>query len=53
MSENIEASDDISVATLTHHILQGSEVLNPLQSDPEFTPWDLGLLILEECVGSK
>ena len=23
------------------------------QSGPEFTPWDLGLLILEECDGSK
>ena len=36
--KSIETSDDISVATLTHHILRGSEVLNPLQSGPEFTP---------------
>ena len=40
-----------SVATLTHRIFRGSEVLNPLQSGPEFTPWDLELLILEECDG--
>ena len=51
--KSIETSDDISVATLTHHILRASEVLNPLQSGPDFTPWDLGLLILEECDGSK
>ena len=31
MSESIETSDDISVATLTHHILRGSEVLNPME----------------------
>ena len=55
MSEKayVEASGDISVATLTHYILRGSEVLNPLQSGPEFTPRDLELLILEECDGSK
>ena len=48
--KGIEASGDISVATLTHHILWGSEVLNPLQSGPEFTPWDLGLIkILCDC----
>ena len=29
-------------------LLWGSEVLNPLQSGPEFTPWDLGVLILKE-----
>ena len=51
--KSIETSGDISVATLTHHILRGSEVLNPLQSDPECTPRDLELLILEECDGSK
>ena len=49
----METSGDISVATLTHHILEGSEVLNPLQSGPEFTPQDLGLLILKERDGSK
>ena len=30
-----------------------SEVLNHMQSGPEFTPQDLELLILEECDGSK
>ena len=49
----IETSGDISVATLTHHILRGSEVLNPLQCGPECTPRDLEPLILEECDGSK
>ena len=49
----LETSGDISVATLTHHILRGSEVLNPLQCGPECTPRDLELLILEECDGSK
>ena len=39
--------------SLTHHILRGSEVLNPLQSGPECPPWDLELLILKECDGSK
>ena len=55
MSEKayIERSGDNSVPTLTHHILRGSEVLNPLQSGPECTPRDLELLILEECDGSK
>ena len=43
----------ISVATLTHHILRGSEVLNSLQCGPECTPRDVELLILEECDGSK
>ena len=52
VQKSIETSDDISVATLTRHILWGSEVLNLLQSGPEFTPRDLGLLILEECDGS-
>ena len=51
--KSIETSGDISVAILTHHILRGSEVLNPLQSGPEFTPRDLELLILKECDGSK
>ena len=49
--KSIETSDDISVATLTYHILWGSEILYPLQSGPEFTPQDLGLLLLEECDG--
>ena len=46
--KSIETKDDISVAILTHHILR-SEVLNRLQSGPEFTPRDLGVQILEEC----
>ena len=29
--KSIETSDDISVATLTHHILRGSEVLYPME----------------------
>ena len=29
--KSIETSDDISVATLTHRILRGSEVLNPVE----------------------
>ena len=53
VQKSIETSDDISVATLTHHILRGSEVLNPLQSGPGSTPRDLGLLILKESDGSK
>ena len=51
--KSIETRDDISVTTLTHHSLRGLEILHPLQSGPEFTPQDLGLLILEECDGSK
>ena len=29
--KSIETSDDISVATLTNHILRRSEVLNPME----------------------
>ena len=35
--KSIETSDDVSVVTLTYHILRESEVLNSLQSGPEFT----------------
>ena len=31
VQKSIETSDDISVATLTYHILRGSEVLNPME----------------------
>ena len=51
--KSIETSGDISVATLTHHILRGSEVLNPVECTQDHTAKDLGLLILEECDGSK
>ena len=53
VQKSIETSGDISVATLTHHILQGSEVLNPLQSGPECTPRDLELLIQMRTVGAQ
>ena len=51
--KSIETSDDISVATLTHHILRGSEVLNPVECTQDHSVRDLGLLILKECDGSK
>ena len=31
VQKSIETSDDISVATLTNHILRRSEVLNPME----------------------
>ena len=31
VQKRIETSDDTSVVTLNHHILQGSEVLNPVE----------------------
>ena len=31
VQKSIETSDYISVATLTHHILQGSDVLHPVE----------------------
>ena len=49
----IETSGDISVATLTHHTLRGSEVLNPVEGTQDHSARDLELLILEECDGSK
>ena len=37
---NVQKSGDISVLPPIT-FLSGSEVLNPLQSGPEFTPWGL------------
>ena len=52
VQKSIETSDDISVATLTHHILLGSELLNPVEWTQDHSANDLGLLI-EECDGSR
>ena len=51
--KSIETIGDISVATLTHHILRGSEVLNPVECIRDHSARDLGLLILEKCDGSN
>ena len=51
--KSIETSDDILVATLTHHILRGSEVLNPVEWTQDHSAKDVGFLILEDCDGSK
>ena len=43
--KSIETSDDISVATLTHRILRGSEVLNPVEWTQGHSARDLGLVV--------
>ena len=44
MRKSIETSGDILVATLTHHILRGSKVLNPVECTQDHSARDLGLL---------